>query len=220
MCESLRPGITVRLFASMIPVLGPRSLKISRSLPIAVIFPSVMATASTKEGTPFVAILALYNIVSAGIKISLDQPLSCKLFATGGRGIPALLLFLLVSSDERRDLVFGKFRSWCAMDHGVRVLHTNAICSHVRFHDIHHGIVGIAMSPITLPLQQSGERGHGFCSGLNHSLHRVVVIELANVSAGIFNDIYFVAILYRLDGRKGDADLSPEPSQDELLAPG
>src|SRR6266853_2088134 len=75
MCESLRPGITVRPLASMILVLGPRSLKISRSLPIAVIFSSVMATASTNEGTPFVAILALYNIVSAGIEISLVHPL-------------------------------------------------------------------------------------------------------------------------------------------------
>src|SRR6202008_2215937 len=71
MCESLRPGITVWPCALTRLVSGPRSLKISRSLPIATIFPSVMATASTNEGTPFVAILALYNIVSAGIKISL-----------------------------------------------------------------------------------------------------------------------------------------------------
>ena len=81
------------------------------------------------------------------------------------------------------------------MDHGVRVLHTNAICSHVRFHDIHNGIVGVAVSPITLPLQQSRECGHRFCSGLNHSLHRVVVTKLANVSAAIFKDEYFVAIV-------------------------
>src|SRR5882724_3146300 len=97
MCESLRPGITVRPFPSMILVLGPRSLKISWSLPIAMIFPSVTATASAKEGTPFVAILALYNIVSAGIKISLVQQLLLKLFATGGPGIPALGPAFLVS---------------------------------------------------------------------------------------------------------------------------
>src|SRR6266699_2608199 len=97
MCESLRPGITVRPFASMILVLGPRSLKISRSLPIAMIFPSVIATASANEGIPFVAVFALYNIVSTGIKISLVQPLSCELFATGGRGIPALGPAFLVS---------------------------------------------------------------------------------------------------------------------------
>src|SRR6266446_2995966 len=183
MCESLSPGITVRPLASMILVLGPRSLKISRSLPIAMIFPSVMATASTKDGTPFVAILALYNIVSAGIEISLVQPLWCGLFAIPEGGeFPALWPpYLLVSSNKRRDLVFRKFRRRCAMDHGVRVLHTNAVCSHVRFHDIHHGIVGVAVSPITLPLQHSGECSDRFCSSLNHSLHRVVVIKLANV---------------------------------------
>src|SRR6476659_4858082 len=71
MCESLRPGITVRPFPSMILLLGPRNLKMSRSLPIAMIFPSVTAIASTNDGTPFVAILALCNIVSAGIEISL-----------------------------------------------------------------------------------------------------------------------------------------------------
>src|SRR5882724_6561223 len=103
--------------------------------------------------------------------------------------------YFLVSADKRRDLVFGKFRRWCAMDHGVRVLHTNAICSHVRFHDIHDGVVSVLVRPIALPLQQSGEYGYRFCAGLNHSLHCVVVIELANVSAGIFNDEDFVAIV-------------------------
>src|SRR6476659_6604909 len=86
MCESLRPGITVRPFASMIFVLGPRSLKISRSLPVATIFPSVMATASTNEGTPFVAILALYNIVSAGIEISLFPIVSGMRESPGASG--------------------------------------------------------------------------------------------------------------------------------------
>src|SRR6266699_1419107 len=150
MCESLRPGITVRPFASMILVLGPRSLKISRSLPIAVIFPSVMATASTNEGTPFVVILALYNIVSAGIEISLVQPLCWEPFLRPEGGeFPALWPpYLLVSSNKRRDLVFRKFRRRCAMDDGVRVLHTNAIGSHVRFHNIHDGVVSVLVRPI------------------------------------------------------------------------
>src|SRR5216684_3450226 len=90
MCESLRPGITVRPFASMILVLGPRSLKISRSVPIAMIFPSVMATASTNEGTPFVAILALNNIVSTGIEISLVQPLQLSCLRPEGGEFLAL----------------------------------------------------------------------------------------------------------------------------------
>src|SRR5258706_15685722 len=106
------------------------------------------------------------------------------------------------------------------MDHGIRVLHPNAVSAHVRFYDIHDCVVGILVSPITLPLQHRGEYGHGFGAGLNDSLHRVLVIELAHVPAGIFNDIYFVAIVYRLNGRKGDADFGPETGQDDLLAPG
>src|SRR6185369_4896905 len=106
------------------------------------------------------------------------------------------------------------------MDHGVRVLHTNSICSHVRFHDIHDCVVGILVSPITLPLQHRGEYGHRFGAGLDHSLHRILVIELAHVPAGVFNDIDFVPVLYRLNSRKGDADFSPETGQDDLLAPG
>src|SRR5215831_14037399 len=106
------------------------------------------------------------------------------------------------------------------MDHGVRVLHPNAVGAHVRFHDIHDGVVGLLVGPITLPLQHGGEYGHGFGAGLNHSLHRVLVIEWAHVPAGIFNHIDFVAIVDRLNGGKGDADLSPETSQDDLLAPG
>src|SRR6266496_2514696 len=111
MCESLRPGITVRPFASMTLVSGPRSPKISRSVPGAVIFPSVTARASTIDGNPFVAILALCNIVSAGIEISLVQLLSFELFGTRGLGIPAPwgLLIYLVSSGHRRDFVLGKF---------------------------------------------------------------------------------------------------------------
>src|SRR5258705_5330182 len=227
MCESLRPGITVRPSALMRLVMGPRSLKISRSLPIAVIFPAVIATASTKDGTPFVAILALYNIVSAGIKISLVQPRALSGLRPEGGNFPALgplflvsELYLLVSSDERWDLVFRKFRRRCAMDHGVRILQPDAVCSHVRFHDIHNCIVGVAVSPITLPLQDSGERSDRFCSSLNHSLHRVVVAKLVYVSAGIFNNIDFVAIVNRLHCRQGDAGLGPETSQDNLLAPG
>src|SRR5882724_10774210 len=125
----------------------------------------------------------------------------------------------LVSSNKRRNLVFRKFRSWCAMDHGVRVLHTNAICSHVRFHDIHDGIVGVALRPITLPLQKGGKCSHGFCSSLNHSLHGVVVIKLANISTAVLDDVNFVAVVQGLNGGEGDTGLGPEPGPDDLLTP-
>src|SRR5437588_10335125 len=80
MCESLRPGITVRPFASITLVAGPRNRKISRLLPVAMIFPSVIARASTNDGRLFVAILALCNIVSAGIDMSLAPILPSALF--------------------------------------------------------------------------------------------------------------------------------------------
>src|ERR1700761_1346430 len=70
MWESLRPGMMVRPFASITLVAGPRNRKISCSVPVATIFPSVIARASTKEGFEFVAIFALCRIVSAAIRFS------------------------------------------------------------------------------------------------------------------------------------------------------
>src|ERR1700736_2650591 len=107
MCESLRPGITVRRFASITVVAGPRRRKMSRSLPVAVIFPSVIARASTNDGMLFVAILALCNIVSANIDSASDP------------------LLLVRSAESRWNHVLGKFRGRSAMNHGVGVLHTD-----------------------------------------------------------------------------------------------
>src|SRR4051812_47674203 len=94
MCESLRPGITVRPFASITLVPGPRRRKIWRALPVAVIFPSVIARASTNDGTLFVAILALCNIVSTGIDIPLEQMLPLQVFSTRGQKAYNPLVFL------------------------------------------------------------------------------------------------------------------------------
>src|SRR5689334_4926356 len=74
------------------------------------------------------------------------------------------------------------------------------------------------MRPITLPFEHSRECGDGFCAGLDKSLHRSVVCKLANISAAIFNNENFVAVVNGLNGRKGNAGLSPEPTQDNLLA--
>src|SRR5215467_3489806 len=65
MCESLSPGMTVLRRPSMTRVDGPRWRRISSFPPTAVTFPSEIAIASTNEGTPFVAILALCRIISA-----------------------------------------------------------------------------------------------------------------------------------------------------------
>jgi hypothetical protein len=44
------------------------------------------------------------------------------------------------------------------------------------------------------------------------------VRKLANISAAVFNDVNFVPIVNSLNSRKGNAGLSPEPTQDDLLA--
>src|SRR6266545_3940370 len=129
------------------------------------------------------------------LKISLMQLLVRDLLGQRPKSFQISGLLSLVRCDRRWDHVFGKYRRWCAVNHGVGVLHTNAVCSHVRFHDIHDGIVGIALRPITLPLQKGGQCSHGFCSSLNHSLHSVVVTKLANISTAVFNDEYFVAVV-------------------------
>src|SRR3984885_4205982 len=56
--------MTVRLRPSMTWVAGPRRRKISSFLPMETTFPSEIAIASTNEGTPFVAILALCKMIS------------------------------------------------------------------------------------------------------------------------------------------------------------
>src|SRR5882724_10245112 len=101
MCESLRPGITVRRFASITLVAGPRRRKMSRALPVAVIFPPVIARASTNDGTLFVAILALCNIVSAGIEFpGRKQIVHVLLNQRADRLLPSGLLLLVRSGES------------------------------------------------------------------------------------------------------------------------
>src|SRR5258708_30305210 len=95
MCESLSPGITVRRFASITLVAGPRRRKMSRALPVATIFPSVIARASTNDGMLFVASLALCSIVSAGIEFSLRKRILHHLLnQRAARLLPSVLLLL------------------------------------------------------------------------------------------------------------------------------
>ena len=63
--------MTVRPPASITDVAGPRCRRMSLLVPAAVILPSLMAIASTNDGTPFVAILALCRMLSAGMGVSL-----------------------------------------------------------------------------------------------------------------------------------------------------
>src|SRR5258708_19992466 len=114
MCESLRPGMTVRRRPSITRVCGPRRRRISSSFPTAAIFPDVMAIASTNEGIPFVAILALCNMRSADTAVSVRV----LQWVEKGGGHSALRV-LLVSYSQRGNRVLGKFRRRRAVHHAV-----------------------------------------------------------------------------------------------------
>jgi len=57
-------------------------------------------------------------------------------------------------------------------------------------------------------------------AGLDHPLHRVVVGELADVTAAVLDDVDLVAVVDRLHGRKRDARLRPEARQHDLRSTG
>src|SRR5712664_3895658 len=171
MCESLRPGMTVRWHPSITCVCGPRRHRISSSLPTAAIFPAVMAIASANEGTPFVAILALCNMSSADTAVSVSN--FSKWIEKGGGGSARRVL--LVNSNCRGNRVLGKFRGRRTVHHRVHVLDADPVCSVMVLHDIHHGIVGSTMGPIALPFEHDGHGRNRLCAGLNDTLHRVLV---------------------------------------------
>src|SRR6266849_4555084 len=137
MCESLRPGMTVRRRPSITRVCGPRRRRISSPLPTAAILPAVMAIASTNEGTPFVAILALCNMSSADTAVSVSG--FSKWIEKGGGGSARRVLLVNCNCDGNR--VFGKFRGRSAVHHRVGVFHADSVSAVVGFHDIHDGVI-------------------------------------------------------------------------------
>src|SRR6266853_28690 len=139
MCESLRPGMMVRRCPSITRVCGPRRRKISSSLPTAVIVPAVMAIASTNEGTPFVAILALCNMISADTAVSVST--FSKWIEKGGGGSARRVL--LVNSNCSGNLVLREFRGRRAMYHRVHVLDADPVGTVVVLHDVHHRSAGL-----------------------------------------------------------------------------
>src|SRR4029077_10796678 len=153
MCESLRPGMTVRRRPSITRVCGPRRRRISSSFPAAAILPAVMAMASTNDGTPFVAILALCNMSSADTAVSVSS--FSEWIEKGERD--SALQVLLVSCNGNGNRVLRKFRGRRTMHHCVRVLDADPVGSVMVLHDIHHRIVGALVSPVALPFQHGGK---------------------------------------------------------------
>src|SRR6266403_3747388 len=216
MCESLRPGMTVRRRPSITRVWEPRRRRISSSFPTAATFPAVMAIASTNEGTPFVAILALCKMSSADTAVSVSG--FSKWIEKGGGG--SALQVLLVSCEGGWNYIFGKLRCRQTMDHGVSVFDPNTIGSEMRSHDVHDCVVGSLLSPIALPFEHDLHRGDRLCAGLNDALHRIVVSKLAHIAAAIFHDIDFVAVMNRLHRGKRNTDFRPKAGNENLLAAG
>src|SRR5260370_4568493 len=214
MCDLMRPGRMVRRRPSIARVCGPRTRRISSSLPTAVILPAVMAIASTNEGTPFVAILALCNMSSADTAVSVSS--FFKWIEKGGGG--SALRVLLVSCNGNGNRVLGEFCGRRAMYHGVRVLDADSVGSVVVLHDVHHGIVGSAMGPIALPFEHDRHGRNRLCAGLNDTLHRVLVSKLTHVAAAILHDVDLVAVMNRLHRRKRNTDFCPKPGNENLLA--
>src|ERR1700690_1236816 len=125
MCESLRPGMTVLRRPSITRVCGLLRRRISSSLPAAAILPAVMAIASTNEGTPFVAILALCNMSSADTAVSVSG--FSKWIEKGGVG--SALQALLVSCSGNGNRVLGEFCGRGTVHHCVRVLDADPVRS-------------------------------------------------------------------------------------------
>src|SRR5882724_7863176 len=153
MCESLRPGMTVRRRPSITRVCGPRRCRISSSLPAAAILPAVMAIASTNEATPFVAILALCKMSSAVTAVSVSN--FSTWFEKGGGGSARRVL--LVNCNCSGNNVVREFRGRRAVHHRVHVLDSDPISSVMVLHNVHQGIVSFFVSPVALPLQHGGK---------------------------------------------------------------
>src|SRR6202047_2276469 len=216
MCESLRPGMTVFRRPSTTRVCGPRRRRISSSLPTADIFPSVIAIASTNEGTPFVAILALCNIRSADTVISLSD--FFKWIEKSGGGSALRVLLVSCNGNGSGNRVLREFRGWRAVHHRVRVFDADPVGSVVGLHNVHHRIVGSTMRPIALPFEHDLHGGDRLCASLNDTLHRVVVSQLGHVAAAILHDVDLVAVMNRLHRRKRNTDFCPKAGNKNLLA--
>src|SRR5246127_2764761 len=90
------------------------------------------------------------------------------------------------------------------MHHGVGVFDADAVRTEVSLHHIHDGVVGVTLRPVALPLEHRGKSGDGLCAGLDNPAHRVVVRQLADVSAAILGDVNLVAIVDHLNCRQSD----------------
>src|SRR5260370_19430550 len=104
------------------------------------------------------------------------------------------------------------------MRDGGGVFELDAVGPEVCLRDVHHRVVGSSERPIALPFEHRGESRYGLCARLNYTLHRIVVRQLAYVTAAILDDADFVTIAYRLYRGTSHAGFRPQSGQNDLLA--
>jgi hypothetical protein len=85
--------------------------------------------------------------------------------------------------------------------------------------DIHHGVIGIPLCPVVLPLEHHLNPSDRFCSGLLDPSHRRQMSPFIQVSAQILNDLHFIAVVDCLYRGECDTHLRPKTSEHNLFAP-
>jgi hypothetical protein len=81
------------------------------------------------------------------------------------------------------------------MNHRVAIFDADAISAIVRLREVHYGVVRVPVCPVALPFQSHREGRHWFCSRLDNTTHRIVMCELVNVAAAVFDHVNLVAIV-------------------------
>src|SRR5206468_8800581 len=83
--------------------------------------------------------------------------------------------------------------------HRVGIFDAHAICTEVLLHDVHDGVICISGCPVALQLEHRRQSCDRLCACLNHPLHRIVMVELAYITAAIFNNVHFVSVANSLN---------------------
>src|SRR5271163_1795606 len=106
----------------------------------------------------------------------------------------------------------------CAMNHGVCIFDSHAVCSSMVLYYVHHSGIGVLVSPIALPFKHHLNPGDWLSPCLLDPAHRSLMRAQIEIANAIFDDIHFKAVMNSLDSGKRNTDLGPESSEDNLLA--
>src|SRR5712691_4025011 len=111
----------------------------------------------------------------------------------GAGRLPCPNPLLVRSRRGCRNNVFGELRRRSAVHHGGGVLRTDTVGAKMVLHQVYNCVIRVLIRPVALPLEKRGKSGHWLGPGLYKSAHRIVVSELADISAAILGHINVVA---------------------------